>query len=193
MARSWIDPQFSTLTNEIGVYALCDLDNVPIYVGKTVSIKERGIIGRVRRHFTSARSDIIANLQLDVWELAYVRAWAEPDAAQVPELERRVHHEYRDTVLAGKLLPAPNNVEPLPEFQECRILMPQEIQRRKDPATRLVRQVRHIDHLLDVVVTRKDTADQRRALQAHLDRLTRRFEEFKAAAMPQPDEDENTD
>lgn len=192
MPRPWIDSQFSTLTNVIGVYALCDLDNVPIYVGKTVSIKERGIIGRVRRHFTSARSDIIANLQLDVWELAYVRAWAEPDATEIPELERRVHQEYLATVFAGKLLPSPKTVKPLPAFQECRILKPEEIQRRKEPATRLVRQVRHIDHLLDVVVTRKDTADQRRALQAHLNRLTRRFEEFKAAATPQPDEDENT-
>ena len=51
------------LTNEIGVYTLCDLDGVPIYVGQSVD----GIRARVNRHLTSARSDIIANRQIDVW------------------------------------------------------------------------------------------------------------------------------
>jgi hypothetical protein len=60
------------LTNKIGCYVLCDLDEVPIYVGQSVD----GIRARVRRHLTSARSDIIANRQIDVWEIAYV--WAYP-------------------------------------------------------------------------------------------------------------------
>jgi Uri superfamily endonuclease len=47
----------SKLTQAIGVYVLCDLDHVPIYVGQSVE----GIRSRVRRHLTSARSDIIAN------------------------------------------------------------------------------------------------------------------------------------
>lgn len=50
------------LTDQIGVYALCDLDGVPIYVGQSVD----GIRSRVRRHLTSARSDIIANRMIDV-------------------------------------------------------------------------------------------------------------------------------
>ena len=61
-----------TLTNRIVCYVLCDLDEVPIYVGQSVD----GIRTRVRRHLTSARSDIIANRQIDVWEIAYV--WAYP-------------------------------------------------------------------------------------------------------------------
>ena len=52
-----------TLTNQIGVYVLADLDNVPIYVGQS----KDGIRSRVARHLTSARSDIIANRQIDVW------------------------------------------------------------------------------------------------------------------------------
>jgi len=59
------------LTNQIGVYVLCDLDNVPIYVGQSTD----GIRARVQRHLTSARSDVIANRQIDVWEVAYVRAY----------------------------------------------------------------------------------------------------------------------
>jgi hypothetical protein len=57
-----------TLTNEIGCYVLCDLDQAPIYVGQSVD----GIRSRVNRHLTSARSDIIANRQIDVWEIAWV-------------------------------------------------------------------------------------------------------------------------
>lgn len=54
------------LTNETGVYILSDLDDVPIYVGQSTD----GIRSRVARHLTSARSDIIANRQIDVWEIA---------------------------------------------------------------------------------------------------------------------------
>jgi len=56
------------LPTQIGVYVLCDLDQVPIYVGQSVD----GIRSRVARHLTSARSDIIANRQIDVWEIAWV-------------------------------------------------------------------------------------------------------------------------
>lgn len=51
---------------------LCDLDEVPIYVGKSID----GIRNGVRRHLTSARSDTIAKRRLDVWEVAFV--WAYP-------------------------------------------------------------------------------------------------------------------
>jgi len=66
--------QLKQLTAEIGVYALCDLDNVPIYLGQS----KDAIRSRVRRHLTSARSDVIANRQIDVWEIAYVWAWPMP-------------------------------------------------------------------------------------------------------------------
>jgi excinuclease UvrABC nuclease subunit len=54
-----------TLTNKIGCYVLRDLDQAPIYVGQSVD----NIRSRVNRHLTSARSDIIANRQIDVWEM----------------------------------------------------------------------------------------------------------------------------
>jgi len=58
--------QLSLLTNLIGVYALCDLDGMPVYVGQSTD----GIRARVQRHLTSARSDVIANRMIDVWEIA---------------------------------------------------------------------------------------------------------------------------
>jgi hypothetical protein len=68
-----------TLTNEIGCYVLCDLDRAPIYVGQSVD----GIRSRVNRHLTSARSDIIANRQIDVWEIAWVGAYPVKDKAEI--------------------------------------------------------------------------------------------------------------
>jgi len=48
--------QARKLPAETGVYVLCDLDETPIYVGQSVD----GIRARVRRHLTSARSDVAA-------------------------------------------------------------------------------------------------------------------------------------
>jgi hypothetical protein len=67
-----------TLTNEIGCYLLCDLDQVPIYDGQSI-----GIRSHVNRHLTSARSDIIANCQIDVWEIAWVLAYPVKDRAEI--------------------------------------------------------------------------------------------------------------
>lgn len=80
----------SLLTNEIGCYVLCDLDGTPIYVGQSTD----GIRKRVSRHLTSARSDIIANRQLDVWEIAYV--WAFPVARRedIGPLEAALFHKF---------------------------------------------------------------------------------------------------
>src|ERR1700684_1227737 len=73
----------SKLTSAIGVYTLCDLDHVPIYVGQSVD----GIRARARRHLTSARSDIIANRQIDPWEIAYVQAYSAKRPGDIPLLE----------------------------------------------------------------------------------------------------------
>src|SRR5262245_29325077 len=128
IGRRRLAPEFETLTREIGVYAICDLDNIPIYVGQTVSKKERGIIGRVRRHLTSARSDLIGNRQLDPWELAFVRAWPVQNEDDVTELERLVHQAYGETIVAGRLLPPPLAASPsLPPYHETRILPAHEV------------------------------------------------------------------
>lgn len=78
------------LTSSIGVYILCDLDQVPLYVGQS----KDGIRRRVARHLTSARSDIIANRQLDVWEIAYVWTYPLNDAVQIGPLEALLYHFY---------------------------------------------------------------------------------------------------
>jgi len=79
-----------TLTAKIGCYVLCDLDQVPIYVGQSVD----GIRSRVNRHLTSARSDIIANRQIDVWEIAWVWTYPVDKADEIGPLEVALFHEF---------------------------------------------------------------------------------------------------
>ena len=85
-----------TLTNKVGVYVLCDLDQTPMYVGQSVD----GIRARVRRHLTSARSDIIANRQIDVWEIAWVWAYPVEDRGEIGPVESVLFHRFnRQSVL----------------------------------------------------------------------------------------------
>src|ERR1700679_641065 len=79
-----------TLTSEIGCYVLCDLDGVPIYVGQSSD----GIRSRVARHLTSARSDIIANRQIDVWEIAEVWTYPVESKDQIGPLEAVLYHHF---------------------------------------------------------------------------------------------------
>src|ERR1700679_3816517 len=91
-----------TLTSEIGCYVLCDLDQVPIYVGQSVD----GIRARVRRHLTSARSDIIANRQIDVWEIAWVWAYPVGDRKEIGSLEAALFHHFdKQSALMNGTLP----------------------------------------------------------------------------------------
>lgn len=163
--------QMKKLTPAIGVYVLCDLDGVPIYVGQSVA----GIRGRARRHLTSARSDIIANRQVDPWEFAFVQAYPTKSAEEIPLLEASLFDALNKRkplmngsipVVKGPLL------KKLPEPTEVIQIMPdEEIKVRKDPALRLPRQIEHIGRLVDQILTVKDSPQLRRSLAAHFDRL----------------------
>src|ERR1700729_3574649 len=122
-----------TLTNDIGCYVLCDLDQVPIYVGQSVD----GIRSRVNRHLTSARSDIIANRQIDVWETAWVWAYPAKDRAEISSLEDALFHEFhgRSALMNGKVPKPPTDRSKSPEpSQKVRVMSDTEIAEKKDPA-----------------------------------------------------------
>ncbi len=161
----------ASLTNVVGVYALCDLDEVPIYVGQSVD----GIRSRVNRHLTSARSDIIANRQIDVWEIAYVKAWPVEDVADIPHLEAVLFKAFDDskTLMNGS---TPKLVRRMPKTiptarQRVQVMSDEDIRVRRDPMLRLPRQIEHIGRLVDHILSVKDSAQLRRSLDAHFDRL----------------------
>lgn len=173
------------LTTQIGVYALCDLDGVPIYVGQSID----GIRQRVQRHLTSARSDIIANRQVDVWEIAFVEAWPVEKAALIGPLEGALFHRFngQSALMNGSVPALP---DPCPPYQEpaqvVQMLPDDEIRNRLQPSVRLPRQVEHYGRLVDHYLNVKDSAELRVAMEAHFQRLERYQAHFLEQVGPAP-------
>jgi hypothetical protein len=162
----------------IGVYALCDLDAVPIYVGKS----EDGIRARVNRHITSARSDVIANRMVDVWEIASVMCWPVKQLDQLRALESFLYHKFhpRSRLMNGTV---PRRITRLPFSLPAQLhvrLMPdEEVVSRRRIELRLPRQAKHFMDLLDHYLNVKDSKDLHLALQAHFQRLTNYFHRLR--------------
>ena len=171
--------ELRTLTSEIGVYALCDLDLIPIYVGRSTD----GIRRRVHRHLTSARSDVIANRQLDVWEISQVWAWPMPGATEddVNSVETFLIHQFNSSspLVNGKL-PEPIQSPPnaIPNREVVSIMPEEERLARLDSLRRLPRQVEHLNSLFSHILEVKNNAEQRRMLRVHFSRLKAYYENF---------------
>ncbi len=160
------------LTTKIGVYVLCDLDNVPIYVGQSVD----GIRTRVQRHMTSARSDIIANRQVDVWEIAWIWAFPLDERSEINDLEARLfqHFHSRSKLFNGSspkrtsisdIVPSPTQV--------IQVLSDKDVADRRDPAQRLPRQAGHYASIVGHFVAVKNSAQIAGAMEAHFERLAK--------------------
>jgi len=159
-----------TLTNEIGCYVLCDLDDVPIYVGQSVD----GIRSRVNRHLTSARSDIIANRQIDIWEIAYVWTYPVSQRADITPLENAIFHKFhpKSALMNGKVPMAPPEDTVIPEpFQRVQVMADAEIIEKRDPALRLPRQAEHYSQIVGHFLAVKNSKEIAGAIQAHFERL----------------------
>jgi Uri superfamily endonuclease len=169
--------QLSKLTNAIGVYALCDLDGVPVYVGQSVD----GIRQRVQRHLTSARSDIIANRMIDVWEIAYVHAWPVAVASQIGELEAHLFSRFdpQSQLMNGKGMAGTAELSfQEPNVQEVQVIDEAERLDRLSPQLRLPRQIQQYLSLVDYIQTVKDEPHLKRSLRAHFERLVKYHQTF---------------
>lgn len=173
-----------SLTNEIGVYALCDLDETPIYVGQSVD----GIRARVNRHLTSARSDIVANRQIDVWEIAYVKAWPVKNRAEINRLEAMLFRffDQQKSLMNGSIPQLYGGMpDQVPEpAQTVHVMAVEDVRVRRDPALRLPRQIEHIGRLVDQILNVKDSPQLRRSLAAHFERLDSYRTAFLAQGTP---------
>ena len=162
----------ASLTPVIGVYVLCDLDGVPLYVGQSV----QGIRSRVSRHLTSARSDIIANRQLDVWEVAYVWAYPVKDKADIAPLEARLYHTFnpKSQLINGTVPAVPTTDEEVPEpAQKVQVMSDAEISARREPVQRLPRQAAHYAQIVGHFLEVKESKQIGKAMSAHFQRLSK--------------------
>lgn len=159
-----------TLTNKIGVYVLCDLDEVPIYVGQS----KDGIRSRVARHLTSARSDIIANRQIDVWEIAWVLAYPVATREEITPLEDLLFHHFnpQSQLMNGSIPAPPQEGAQVPEpGQKVQVMSDKEIADKIDPVQRLPRQAGHYTQIVGHFLAVKDSPQVARAMDAHFKRL----------------------
>ncbi len=178
------------IPRQIGVYALCDLDGVPIYVGQSVD----GIQSRTRRHLTSARSDIIANRQVDVWEIAYVWAWPVQDKQHIGPLESLLFHRFDHvSKLMNGTIPIPVDEGAIaePEKFVVQVMAEEEIEARRQASIRLPRQIEHYQRLVDHMLTVKDTNQLRRSAQAHFERLARYHRHFLGQGNADPSDSDD--
>jgi hypothetical protein len=175
------------LPTQRGVYVLCDLDNVPMYVGQS----RDGIRQRVARHLTSARSDIIANRQIDVWEIAYVWAYPVDAKEEISRLEAYLFNFYnpKSQLMNGSLLPPSVIDATLPESVTVQVMSDHEIFSKRDPSQRLPRQATHYAQLVDHFLTVKNSTHISRAMSAHFARLQRYHLMLLGTATPEVDDE----
>jgi hypothetical protein len=165
------------LTSRIGCYVLCDLDQTPIYVGQSVD----SIRARVRRHLTSARSDIIANRQIDVWEIAWVWTYPVDERAEIGALESVLFHAFhaRSALMNGKAPKRPEaGTEAPTPLQRVQVMPDAEILEKKDPALRLPRQAEHYSQIVGHFLAVKNSKEIAVAIQAHFQRLAKYHKEL---------------
>lgn len=160
------------ITTEIGVYVLCDLDDIAVYVGQS----RDGIRARVRRHLTSARSDVIANKQIDVWEIAFVRSYPVDSPEDLNGLESALFHHFdrQSRLMNGSVPVVIQAARDIPDAaQSVQIMSDADIAERRQPEQRLPRQSRHYAALVDHFLTIKNSPQIARAMDAHFDRMRR--------------------
>ena len=158
------------LESRIGCYVLCDLDDIPLYVGQS----RQGIRARVNRHLTSARSDIIANRQIDVWEIAYVWTYPVKKLADIYPLECALFHKYhpKSALVNGKAMAKPPKGYNIPPpAQKIQVMSDSEIAEKKDPALRLPRQAEHYTQIVGHFLAVKNSKEIAGAMEAHFTRL----------------------
>lgn len=163
------------MTNSIGVYALCDLDNVPVYVGQSTD----GIRSRVARHLTSARSDIIANRQIDVWEIAWVWTYAVVTKEEMGPLEALLYHFFgpKSQLMNGTVPTPPLSLTQVPDpTQKIQVMSDSEIRDKRDPVQRLPRQAEHYAQIVGHFLAVKDSKQIARSMGAHFQRLAKYHE-----------------
>jgi hypothetical protein len=170
------DEQVARLPTENGTYALCDLDEVPIYVGVT----EEGLRKRVQRHLTSARSDVIANRLLDVWEVAYVWAWPESRKDRMLQLEAHFYNKFhrQSSLVNVAVLKDPGDIGSIPEPIRVAVLPEDQIQLRKRPEIRLPRQAKTFLDLVAHILEVKNNRETLFGLQTHFARLEKYTKQF---------------
>jgi hypothetical protein len=135
-------------------------------------------------------SDVIANRQIDVWEIAYVLCWPVEKKSWLNPLESHLFHLFhpKSPLMNGSI---PAKMGPLTfavqDPVEIQLLPDEEIKDRLRTERRLPRQAKHFSELLDHFLNVKDAKELLLALQAHFSRLSKYFNELRPTVSDKQD------
>lgn len=124
---------------------------------------------------------MIANRQIDVWEIAFVWAWPMSTKSNIEPLEDHLFHKFNDqSPLVNGAIPAKiDTLEfTVPQKIRIQVMDDHEVTIRRDPVLRFPRQIQHFGSLVDYILNTQDKPHLRRALQVYFDRLTRYHDMF---------------
>jgi hypothetical protein len=124
----------------------------------------------------SAHSDIIANRQIDVWEIAWVWAYPVATKEELDPLEAQLYHFFNPNsqLMNGTVPPVPNSLENIPEpSQKVQVMSETEVLAKRDPVQRLPRQAAHYAQIVGHFLEVKESKQIARAMAAHFQRLAK--------------------
>jgi hypothetical protein len=195
-----------------GAYAFLDYEGEPIYVGQT----RESLGSRIGRHLTNQRTDAVAMSVLDPFEVRFIRVWPLPQYQDVkgagPEAQSAADHlnAVERTVFVtlveesrfGRIL---NEKDPpdvalcdLPTMIGGEIVLPEVLEVRGHPDTRIARRAQTLARLSAIIAGRDVAGGLRRSLVTQAQRLAWLAEErFTAlggeALVPHRSKDEPTE
>lgn len=130
----------------------------------------------MRRHLTSARSDIIANRQIDVWEIAWVWTYPVASIEEIGPLEALLYHHFDpiSQLMNGTVPAMPVTLAEVPQpTQKIQVMNETEIKEKRDPVHRLPRQAAHYAQIVGHFLEVKESKQIARAMAAHFQRLSK--------------------
>lgn len=206
--RNALDVALNEIDNEgriignakFGVYAFCDFDGEPIYVGQTNELSRT----RIRRHLTNQRTDAVAMRVLDIFEVASVRMWPlwELQGARKEDAKLRLdqveYSAYVDAIrtsqfkaILNEKIPPVTMVADLPSSYSFELVERRPEDERWHADVRIARRAETIARLAAVARERGEVSDGlRRVLVIQAVRLTylaaARYAESQGEAPPDP-------
>ncbi len=148
------------------------------------------------RHLTSARSDIIANRQIDAWEIAWVWAYPVATKGEIGPLEALLYHWFdpQSQLMNGTVPTPPLSLAQIPEpAQKIQVMSETEIQDKRDPVQRLPRQAGHYAQIVGHFLAVKDSKQIARAMGAHFQRLAKYHQMLLGIARAEGIDDNQSD
>ncbi|MFB6158665.1 MAG: GIY-YIG nuclease family protein [Candidatus Nanohalobium sp.] len=161
----------NNLPSEKGVYCFYDLNEEPVYVGKTNS----SIRSRLKQHLIRQDSSIVSYGKLDIWDIFYVKYWKveNPDRLEkelISDLEPYLNLEGFDSNFSDLERDNPTG--------KLNLISDKEAEFRRKPYNRTKQKLEHLERMADKIKTSNHTKDTQSILYKHLNILEDSIDDF---------------